>query len=335
MAPAHARQLPTLNEDMVQAADQLTTQVSTWELLDPLAPVALSPFFGLACLSGIATFGPDWLQERSALFRDSGPLNNPWLFGMMVVLTALTSLPRLTKVSKPIALLSENLETYSVAIIFVAMRMSPAFSDSSPDLAVIDGSMVMAGIAWTSFPTDLLLAIASALNIIVINMVKLSFEFFVWLIPFPTVDALFELANKSLSATLMGLYCYSPFLASVVNLLVLAVCLVLFDRVWKRVQFCRGILLEPILARLFPTWYPQASDRFRGYLVKSMDGFARCSPVLVTSDGRGWRITSQGWWRKLDLYMEDGSLMTKKNFAVDIVTIRSADGHSIEIFRRK
>ncbi len=170
----------------------------------------------------------------------------------MVLLTVVTSLPRLTKVSKPIALIAENLETYSVAIIFLAMRLAPMFSDRGPDEVAMEASLVVAGFPGASLPVDLLLGIVSALNIIVINMVKLSCEFFIWLIPFPTVDALFELANKSLSATLMAIYCYSPFAAACLNFMILGVCLLMFDTVWRRVRFCRGILLEPLLARIFP-----------------------------------------------------------------------------------
>ena len=33
-------------------ADQLARKISSVEVLGPLAPVALSPFFGLTCLSG-------------------------------------------------------------------------------------------------------------------------------------------------------------------------------------------------------------------------------------------------------------------------------------------
>ncbi len=66
----------------------------------------------------------------------------------MVLLTVVTSLPRLTKVSKPIALIAENLETYSVAIIFLAMRLAPMFSDRGPDEVAMEASLVVAGISW-------------------------------------------------------------------------------------------------------------------------------------------------------------------------------------------
>ncbi len=52
------------------AGEQLAKQISTSEWLGPLAPVALSPFFGIAVLSGLATYGPEFLQRRSGLIGE-------------------------------------------------------------------------------------------------------------------------------------------------------------------------------------------------------------------------------------------------------------------------
>ena len=77
----------------------------------------------------------------------------------------------------------------------------------------------MAGIA--TLPLDIILSLATALNIIVVNTIKLSIEVLVWLIPFPVVDAVLELCNKSICVSLMALYAYSPLLALAVNLSIL------------------------------------------------------------------------------------------------------------------
>ncbi len=58
----------------IAAGEKIAEQIGASEWLGPLAPVALSPFFGLATLSGIATYGPDWLQQRSALFSEASGL---------------------------------------------------------------------------------------------------------------------------------------------------------------------------------------------------------------------------------------------------------------------
>ena len=86
------------------ASEQLAKQIGASEWLGPLAPVALSPFFGIAVLSGLATYGPEFLQRQSGLIGDHSPMNNAYLFWTMATLACLTSLPRFSKVSKPFAL---------------------------------------------------------------------------------------------------------------------------------------------------------------------------------------------------------------------------------------
>lgn len=216
----------------VQWTDSLSTQWAEW--LGPMAPVAMSPFFGLTCLSGVASYGPPWLQERSHLLRKGGPMDRPGLFWTMLALTVLTTLPRLTKVSKPLALLGEKLEAYSAIIILIAVRFLDApGSTASPELAAGEAlPWVSAGIGSVSL--ELLMAAAAVLNIVVINTVKLFCEFVIWITPIPLVDAAFDLLNKSLCAGLMALYLWSPAAATVVNLILLAACASVFWTVQKK-----------------------------------------------------------------------------------------------------
>ncbi len=189
--PTFARSTGARIESLVGCA------ISTTEWLGPLAPIALSPFFGLACLSGIACYGPDWLQQRSQLFSSSSPLNQPLLFWTMVLLTVFTSLPRFSKVSKPIALIAERMETYSVVIILVMMRLFADPSTPSGQLNELpQTAMLMSGIA--TLPWDIVMALAAIVNIVVINGVKLFCEWVVWLSPVPMIDGCVEVANKSL-----------------------------------------------------------------------------------------------------------------------------------------
>ena len=83
-------------------AEEFTKQISNVEWLAPMAPVALSPFFGITLLSGLACFGPEWLPDN-ALLSACSPLANPNLFWAFLVLTVVTSIPRFSKVSKPVA----------------------------------------------------------------------------------------------------------------------------------------------------------------------------------------------------------------------------------------
>ena len=46
-------------------AEQFSDQISNVEWLAPLAPLALSPFFGITLLSGVACYGPEWLPNNA------------------------------------------------------------------------------------------------------------------------------------------------------------------------------------------------------------------------------------------------------------------------------
>ncbi len=240
------------------AGDALVKEIGASEWLGPLAPVALSPFFGIAILSGLATYGPDFLQQRSHLIADSSPLNNPYLFWSMATLALLTSLPRLSKVSKPLALAAESLESYASIIILIAVKFlssAPAVS-SEPEVA-------LAGLGVISL--DTMMSVAAALNIVVINTVKLFFELMVWLIPFPAVDAALEVCQKGTCLGLMGLYCYSPVLATMLNLCLLSLCALVFGWVVRKTAYYRHLIITPVLAWLLPNWFGNRDGQFTAY----------------------------------------------------------------------
>ncbi len=173
------------------AGEQLARQIGASEWLGPLAPVALSPFFGIAVLSGLATYGPEFLQQRSGLITSGSPLNNHYLFWTMATLALLTSLPRLSKVSKPFALAIENVESYASVIILIAVKF---LSSHQPGTAP-QPELSLAG--FGAVPLDTLMSIAAALNVIVINTVKLFFELMVWLIHFQSSMPRWRLARRA------------------------------------------------------------------------------------------------------------------------------------------
>ena len=81
--------------------DRIATSVNWAEWLGPLAPIAISPFFGITILAGISQFGGSWVENS---FISNNPvLSNPAVFWVFLCLTIMTSLPRFTKVSKPAA----------------------------------------------------------------------------------------------------------------------------------------------------------------------------------------------------------------------------------------
>ena len=224
----------------LQVAQQLSEAVAASEWLGPLAPVALSPFFGITCLSGLALFGDEFLPANHALLRSDSPLNNPTLFAVFLVLTILTSVPRLSKVSKPLAQCVDRLEAYAGIITLLVIRYLS--TQAAPELEPTADVVLRAGPLELSF--EVCMAVATAVNILVINGVKWFFEILVWLTPIPTVDAIFEASNKLVCAALMGIYAYSPTLATAINLLILGCCLMVFVWVRRREVYYRTMLWD-------------------------------------------------------------------------------------------
>ena len=296
---------PTAQDlQVVNSGKKFAQNSAITDWLGPLAPIALSPFFGLACLSGVATFGPEWLQKQSSMFGGSSMLNNPLLFWTMISLTVVTSLPRLSKVSKPIALAAEKLETYSVIIIVIAMRVFNSSGMLGAESTAITGeSFLSAGIA--TMPIDMLIAIASAINILIINGVKLFFEFIVWLTPIPAIDAIVEAVNKSLCVALVGLYCWSPMLATALNLLILAACGCVFLWTQRRLAYYVDMIVCPILSnilgRLVAWRFNKNPDGELAFLAVRWQGLPAYTRLRLKGSAlEGWTVTRHTWWSRVE-----------------------------------
>ncbi len=290
-------------------AGELSTQVADW--LGPAAPLALSPFFGMTCLSALAMWGPDWLPARGWLDAN-GPLNNPWVFGIFLTLTILTSLPRFLKVTKPLAQLAEQAETYSVLIILFAVR----FVAASTNEAVVDESIfplpVAAGLGQMT--TEMLLYTALVINVIVINAVKVFFELLIWMTPFPMVDAIFETGNKTVSGAMMALYAFSPLLATILNLVLFVAAAVVFRWVTRQVTFYRTILVDYATSLLLGWKWQGGSQPVTGFLREPWHGLSARTRVTISYSENVWRVHRTSW------------IFPVRQFEL------SDDNHSLEIF---
>ena len=232
------RTYASLSDEENRAIAQITTTVHATEWLGAMAPVALSPFFGLTCLSGIAIAGDDYLPDDHYLRRASSPLKRPIVFATFLLLTVLTSVPKFSKVSKPFAQAVDQLEAYSAIIVLLVIRYLGSTEPTNDQVAVVFEAGVF------EFSAETFLWIVTAINIIVINSVKFFFEVLVWITPIPTLDAIFELCNKTLCAVLMAIYAFSPFAATVLNLVILTVCLFAFRWVKRRELYFRTMLID-------------------------------------------------------------------------------------------
>ena len=228
------------------AAQSLMGSVQLAEWMGPLAPIALSPFFGLACLSGASLLIERGLLPEQTWLSGNPALNHPSVFIALLVLAVLTSLPRLTKVSKPIAQLGDFLETYTGIVLMVVIHyvgQREAGGLEPPVTGLVHASL-FGGMEF------IVIAAVSAINILVIQTVRWFFEALIFLSPIPFLDAFFELINKTFCLTLVALFVFSPFAALVVNGLMLAFCLVIFRGVHRRVVAYRKTVLLPLWRRM-------------------------------------------------------------------------------------
>ncbi len=290
---------PTASDEAtLSRASELANSVATTDWLGALSPIALSPFFGMACLCGIALYGPDWLAARSDLFAENSPLANPYLFWSMVVLTILTSIPRFSKVSKPFALIVDKLETYSVILILICLRVFGGISDNPmPELQT--DTLQAAGIA--SLPLDVVLAIFAGINLIVVGTVKLFFEFVIWLTPIPAIDALLEIGNKFVSGCLTAIYCFSPFMAAVLDVLMLLVGCIVFFWVSRRIQYLTYVFAFPLALRLIGRLKGGELSAERLFLGAPWCSLPLYTPVYLKGNpSTGWIITTKrfGFFRR-------------------------------------
>lgn len=232
-------QKPISNQEQ-EVASLITQRVEATEWLGALAPVALSPFFGLTCLSGIAILGEDHLPDGHFLKRTSSPLRNPLVFLTFLALTILTSLPKFSKVSKPFAQAVDQVEAYSALIILIVIRFIGNMETGPAEEQVA----VVYQAGFIDFSAETLLMFATVVNVIVINTVKFFFEVLIWITPIPFVDAIFEASNKTLCALLAAVYAFSPTIATIINLLILAACLLAFRWVKRREVYYRTVLFD-------------------------------------------------------------------------------------------
>lgn len=235
------------------------------DVLGSLAPIALSPFFALTCLSGASLAAEVGLLPESVannfMMSANSPLNHGPVFVGLLVLTLLTAAPKLTKVSKPFAQAVDQLEGYSGIIAAIAVQVLSRVTVDDPgtqELAIV----YSAGIITTSYAT--LLMAFSAINIFVVNSVKFFCEVMILISPIPTIDAIFEVINKAFTAFLITVYLFSPFAATVLNLLIFLVCLAIFAWTYRRVVFMRCVLGDPFFG-----WFAEAIFRMRLMTEKS------------------------------------------------------------------
>jgi len=275
--------------------------------LGPLSPLAMSPFFGVTVLSGLAQWeeaawlGP-WLSDQTLVAR-SPVLKHPATFWIFLGLTCLTSLPRLTKVSKPIAQALDWVESYSVLLItLVIFGVGWAASDpgvSQPagrGLAAVDG-VTQAGLFALTWGAVLMAA--AVINYLVVHSVRFLLELLVWLSPLPLVDALFEGVNKIVCLGLLVLYAVSPLLALLMNVAIFAGCLWLYAWLKPRLDYHWHFWVEPWWQWWFPKYRAFDGRHLWCFAEQDFGPFRRYDRLQVYVWEGKWMMIRYDWfWRK-------------------------------------
>ena len=273
----------SINEQAKAAELASSLQASEW--LGPLAPIAISPFFGITCLCAISQFGGDYVSLNT--FVSTNPvLKNPTVFWVFLGLTVLTSLPRFTKVSKPVAQAIDQIEAWAGIITILVIRFLPGLLESS----VEPQTATMVQMGFLTVTADLLFAVAAVINIVVINTVKFFFEVMVWLIPFPFVDAVLEAANKSLCLGLMAIYAFSPFTATLLNLILFGICLLMFRWIHRQVGFMRAVIGDPLWSLIDRRFGIPRHDCLTVFPETAFEGFAAKSKLNLRPIDQGWQL---------------------------------------------
>ncbi len=276
-----------------QQADQITQFVSTAEWLGPMGAIALSPFFGITCLAGIAQFGEGTWLEHNHFISTNPVLKHPALFWTFLGLTILTSLPRLTKISKPIAQALDQVETYAGIITLIVIRVVSAVEQQGMDAEAV--AVVQMGMFTLTY--DVILMIAAVINIFVINTVRFFFEVLVWVTPIPAIDALFEAANKGVCAFLLAVYAFSPLAALTLNAVIFLACAVVFRWIWRRVDYARHVLSAFVWSTIGRRRYPVPEKEFVVFADGVIGPFPSRSRLLLRRTERGWSLVKPGWLR--------------------------------------
>ena len=306
-------QLDALLPDGLSAQDErmaseLTGKIST-EWLGPLAPIAISPFFGLACLCAMSQYGES--LPFNSFISDNPVLQNPAVLWTFVILTIVTSLPRLTKVSKPVAQAIDQLEAWSGIITILILRFAASSVDPASETALVAVPMLQCGVL--SMSADVLFSIAAIANILVINTVKFFFEVSVWLIPFPFVDAMLEAANKSVCAGLMAVYAWSPFWATVLNGVIFLACVFAFRWVKRQVTYMRSILFDPLRALVQKSYGLPKTKELTVFPQKEIGPFVARQRLQLIDRGENWELLQ----RRL-LFPSRGYMISKSDNAMQI-----------------
>lgn len=288
-------------------ANTVSQFATSTELLGPLTPLALSPYFGITVLSGMTQVPESWPMAgwltNNRLLGTNPVLRHPATFWIFLLLTCVTSLPRFTKVTKPVAQALDGIEAYSgliTSLIILVVGLYSVAPESTPAQMAVQAGILM----WT---WNAILLVAAIINFIVVKSVRFLFEMLIWISPIPFVDACFELANKAVCLVLLFLYAFSPLLALIINLFIFVACLLVMNWAQRRVNYHWHLWLEPVIQWLYPAYRKFDGHNLWVYCEQDFPPFRKYDRLhLYRWDGE-WMLMRYDlfWQKKFRTFTED------------------------------
>ncbi len=217
------------------------------EIFGSLAPVAISPFFGITLTSGASILADKQIIKNNDFLKTNKLLANYYVFSIFLMLTILTSIPNLSKISKSANTVVTYMEDKASAVIYLVMLLVILV----PGATIEQQAPLVLKAGFVDFSHTTLILIAALINYAVIQYVRYFLELLILISPIPLVDAFFELLKKSSAFILFGIYLYSPLTAFILNMIILLISLLVFNKVNKLRRYLMYVYVEPKLAFLF------------------------------------------------------------------------------------
>jgi hypothetical protein len=147
------------------------------------------------------------------------------------------------------------------------------------------------------------------------------------------VDAIFEAANKAVVGALMAIYVWSPWVATVINLAIFAVSLLIFAWVRRRVVYLRAVFGDPILGwmaeKIFRRPQPTlTSTKLSGVLAQIFPNPTVVLKAFAAKRFGGLRMKTRGF-----LVQADGKLhfVRRRLFLAPKVVSLPVAGHTVRV----
>lgn len=247
-----------------------------------VAPLGINPLMALAGL-GVAAYWGHWPVPGGLEF-----IANPWVWGSFLLIGFLLQFGRSFKLTKPFAELLGTGETF-LGMASIALTVLPV------------AALAPSGIQQAGIMSNIGLLIFALLALSVINVLRIALDVLIWLSPFPFVDGLFQMLKLFMTAGLILLAIFAPWVAFALNLVIIVIAL--FTLRWAiRLTYFAGTIVSDL------TWRRWTSEREE--LPQALDSKTDFGPILVFNSG------FKKWPKRRRLYLsflnDDWVLMIDK-----------------------